>query len=106
AVTAARRGTGRRVDRAGRLGAPGAARARRARARPAGAPRRCARARDRPRPARPPRVGGGGGGGARAWRRAPAFLRDVGKAFVTRLAATPDLEELRGKVVVDPPGQE
>jgi superfamily II DNA or RNA helicase len=34
------------------------------------------------------------------------FLRDVGKAFVTRLAATPDLEELRAKVTVEPDGDE
>jgi non-specific serine/threonine protein kinase len=32
-----------------------------------------------------------------------AFLRDLGKAFVARLAATPDLEKQRDKVVVPPP---
>src|SRR5262249_28076729 len=35
-----------------------------------------------------------------------AFLRDLGKLFVTRLCATPDLEEVRGKAAVDLPAEE
>src|SRR5262245_27120709 len=31
-----------------------------------------------------------------------AFLRDLGRAFVTRLRAVPDLEERRARVEVDP----
>src|SRR5690349_16909498 len=48
------------------------------------------------------------GGAAPAAPLAPplAFLRDVGKLFVTRLCASPDLETLRGDVVLSPPTQE
>src|SRR5437879_13858134 len=35
-----------------------------------------------------------------------AFLRDLGRAFVTRLCAMPDLEERRGQVEVDCPEDE
>jgi hypothetical protein len=35
-----------------------------------------------------------------------AFLRDVGRAFVTRLCAVPDLEERRERVEVDCPPEE
>ena len=35
-----------------------------------------------------------------------AFLREIGRAFATRLRATPDLEERRGDVEVDCPADE
>src|SRR5437899_5596421 len=35
-----------------------------------------------------------------------AFLRDLGRAFVTRLCAVPDLEERRERVEVDCPADE
>jgi non-specific serine/threonine protein kinase len=35
-----------------------------------------------------------------------AFLRDVGRLYVTRLCASPDLETARGRVRVSPPGDE
>ena len=34
------------------------------------------------------------------------FLRDLGKLFVTRLCGVPDLEQLRGQAVVEPPQAE
>src|ERR1043166_8686087 len=44
------------------------------------------------------------GGGEPATLLAPplGFLRDVGKLFVTRLCASPDLESLRDRVVLAP----
>lgn len=35
-----------------------------------------------------------------------AFLRDIGRAFVTRLCAVPDLEERRGRLEIDCPADE